>query len=200
MTRPGGSHPFQETGVPREQEVFNGILRLFGRARCRLEFSQEGNGNRNCSLHLDLLFAGIGERLARVRRVVKNGKARGQAGYSLRLSCATGRILRHSIFCHSIFMIRYSTFPPPKTPEPWPLISDSDSPAMAGSLALSPFPGPRPPALGPSPLPRPARPWLPAPGSRLSGPVTAGRSAGAPSGRDHLRHPRPCFQPLPTGA
>jgi hypothetical protein len=80
MTRPGGSHPFQETGVPREQEVFNGILRLFGRARCRLDFSQEGNGNRNCSLHLDLLFAGIGERLARVRRVVKNGKDKGPGG------------------------------------------------------------------------------------------------------------------------
>ena len=80
MTRPGGSHPFQETGAPREQEVFNGSLRLFGRARCRLEFSQEGNGNRHCSLHLDLLFARIAERLTRLRKVVKTGKDKGPGG------------------------------------------------------------------------------------------------------------------------
>ena len=45
MTSPSGSHPFQETTIPREEEVFESILRLFGRPRCGLEFSQEGNGN-----------------------------------------------------------------------------------------------------------------------------------------------------------
>ena len=99
---------------------------------------------------LHLLLARIGEGLARVRRVVKNRKGTGP-----------GRIVRHSTF-----MIRYSTFHPPKTPEPWPLISDSDSPAMAGSLSLSAFPGPRP-------LPSPLRPNSPSDqlGSRTSDPL-----------------------------
>ncbi len=76
MASTGGSHPLQETGLSRKQEVLEGILCIFGGTGCGLKFSQKRNGNRNGSLHRTLRAAKLDGRVTRGRCTVKDQKAK----------------------------------------------------------------------------------------------------------------------------